>query len=73
MVGCARCLRGSVVSTEKETEEFIELVKQIRNRCEVLLLLLNTPAHYHLVYTIAEDMIHDALEIAEKYCAEKEL
>ena len=56
-----------------DRSEVTELIKAIRNRCEIYLTLCNSvdlPALEPAIPTLLEDMCEDAQTIATEYCAE---
>jgi hypothetical protein len=54
--------------------QLFEIVKSIRNRCEVLLLLsvaYSETEIKNIIPTLLEDIHEDSQEIIEKYCIEE--
>jgi len=49
----------------------IELVKAIRNRCDIFLLLCDNDIAAHLFPALLEDLYQDAQDIIDEYCTEK--
>jgi len=56
-----------------DKKEVAELIKAIKNRCEIYLMLCNPSMtdHDHLLPTILEDIHEDSQAIAEGFCVEK--
>jgi len=53
----------------QEKHDLVELVKQVRNRCEVYLANHENPAMTEYLWTILEDMAEDSQEIWLDHCA----
>ena len=55
-------------------DERTELIKSIRNRCEIYLALHQVTSPYieAVIPTLLEDLYRDAQELALEYCAIKE-
>jgi len=51
--------------------ELMELIKAIRNRCDVCLDLYALGDREHLLHTILEDLYDDAQTIIDEYCIER--
>jgi hypothetical protein len=51
--------------------ELTELVKAIRNRCDIYLVLQEAKAT-HLQATLLEDLYKDAQTIIDEYCVERQ-
>ena len=51
--------------------ELTELVRQIRNRCDIYLILQQANAQ-HLQATLLEDLYTDAQTIMDEYCIERQ-
>ena len=51
--------------------ELTELVRAIRNRCDIYLILKEVVKTEHLMPTLLEDLFIDAQEIMDSYCVEK--
>jgi hypothetical protein len=47
--------------------ELIESIQSIRNRCDVIQLLYDTPGYLHLIPTVLEDLLADCTGLIE-YC-----
>ena len=56
---------------DKGLKELTELVKAIRNRCEIYLALQGKDID-HALYTLLEDLYEDAQTIVDQYCTEEE-
>ena len=54
----------------EEVDELVELVKAIRNRCNIFLLIASTPCTSHLWPTLLEDLGEDAIEVLESFCVD---
>ena len=54
----------------EDRAELIELVKAIRNRCNIFLLIASTPCTSQYWATLLEDLGEDAMEILETYCVD---
>lgn len=50
--------------------ELVEVVKSIRNRCDVIQLLWDTPGYLHLIPTVLEDLYEDAQDAVNEFCVE---
>ena len=48
-------------------EELTELIKSIKNRCDIYLLICHSGAE-HLLPTLLEDLYVDAQQIIDEYC-----
>ena len=56
-------------------DRLTELVKAIRNRCEIYLTLQNSVSWEkisHAIPTLLEDMHEDSQAIVDEYCVEKD-
>ena len=49
-------------------DEQKELIKSIRNRCEIFLLICDQPNTEHLFPTLCEDLHFDSQTIIDNYC-----
>jgi len=52
--------------------ELTELVKAIRNRCDIYLAIRNNSTVNHAVPTLLEDMHEDSQTIMDEYCVERQ-
>ena len=52
--------------------ELTELVKSIKNRCDIYLSIREIPELQAQLYTILEDLCEDAQTILDEYCTERE-
>ena len=51
--------------------EVTELMKAIRNRCDIYMLICENPVADHLLPTLLEDMHEDSQAIIDGYCTEE--
>jgi hypothetical protein len=51
--------------------EVTELIKAIRNRCDIYMLIRNNSIADHLLPTLLEDLHEDSQVIIDGYCVEK--
>ena len=49
-------------------DELTEIIKAIRNRCDVVLTLIEHYGTEHLIPTVLEDLYTDAQTIVDNYC-----
>ena len=49
-------------------DELAEIIKAIRNRCDVVLTLIEHYGTEHLIPTVLEDLYTDAQTIVDDYC-----
>lgn len=49
-------------------EHLVELVRQVKNRCDLFLYVCNIPDLKHTLATILEDMHEDSQAIMHDYC-----
>lgn len=52
-------------------DDLMELVKSIKNHCDIFLQIAQQPQLMHTIYTILEDLCQDAQRIITDYCEEK--
>ena len=52
--------------------ELKELVKSIRNRCDIFLYICDSPECQHLLPTLLEDLYVDAQQIIDNFCIVEE-
>ena len=50
--------------------EVTELIKQIRNRCDLYILVCQNPIADHLLPTLLEDVHEDSQAIIDGFCVE---
>ena len=55
----------------EETDELVELIKAIRNRCNIFLAAYPLLRNDHLWATLLEDLGEDAQDVLELYCIDK--
>jgi len=53
----------------QEKHDLVELVKQIRNRCEIYLYLAGEVDTEMYLWTLLEDIYEDAQKVALEHCA----
>jgi hypothetical protein len=51
--------------------EVTELIKAIRNRCDIYMLICDNAIADHLLPTLLEDLHLDSQDIIDGYCTEK--
>ncbi len=51
--------------------ELTELVRAIRNRCDIYMLACDNPEAHRLLPTLLEDLYDDAQTIIDEYCIER--
>jgi hypothetical protein len=56
-----------------DKNEVTELIKAIRNRCDIYMLICDNPIADHLLPTLLEDLHYDSQAIIDGYCVEKEV
>ena len=52
--------------------EITEVIKAIRNRCDIYMLICDNPVADHLLPTLLEDLHTDSQNIIDGYCIEKD-
>jgi hypothetical protein len=52
-------------------DRLTELIKAIRNRCDIYLLIQDSTEIKHAIPTLLEDMHEDSQAIMDEYCVER--
>ena len=55
-----------------DKDQVTELIKQIRNRCDIYMLIRDNPVADHLLPTLLEDLHEDSQEIIHGFCTEND-
>jgi len=53
-------------------EKLIDNVKSVKNRCEIIEVLWDTPGKLHLIVTVLEDMYDVVHALIDEFCIEKD-
>jgi hypothetical protein len=61
---------GDTTINGMDTDELAEIIKSIRNRCDVVLTLLEHCGTDNLIPTVLEDLYQDSQLLIEQYCTE---
>lgn len=56
---------------QEETDELVELIRAIRNRCDIFLALYSVPNSKKWWATLLEDLCEDSQDVLKFYCIDK--
>jgi len=64
----AEAITGDMEIENEYNDRLVEIIKQIKNRCDAVLWLLENPDSFYVLPTILEDIYQDAQLIIDEYC-----